>query len=127
MKPAALDHMVINVSDIDAAAVFYARALNANIVRFGEGRVAIQIGEQKLNLHQPDTVAVPKARHPATGGADLCILSDSPMVEIVRHLKGADVQIVEGPVPRTGATGPITSVYIFDPDGNLIEIANRDT
>ncbi len=125
MMPSSLDHVVVNVSDVDLACDFYERVLGAEIVEFGAGRRAIQIGNQKLNLHDAESRADPVARHPAVGGADLCILTDTPIDDVVRHLGALAVEIVAGPVERTGATGPILSVYIRDPDGSLIEIANQ--
>jgi catechol 2,3-dioxygenase-like lactoylglutathione lyase family enzyme len=120
----ALDHVVINVSDLNRARDFYARVLDAEIVAFGAGRKAVQIGNQKLNLHDAAARAAPVARHPSVGGADLCVLTETPITDVVRHLQGLAVDIIDGPVERTGAMGPILSVYFHDPDGNLIEISN---
>ncbi len=103
---------------------FYARVLGAEIVESGAGRKAVQIGHQKLNLHDANSRADPIARRPAVGGADLCILTETPIADVVRHLAAVAVEIVDGPVERTGATGSILSVYIRDPDGSLIEISN---
>ncbi len=124
MKPLSLDHVVVNVSDMNRACDFYARVLGAEIVDFGAGRKAVQIGHQKLNLHDAGSRADPIARRPAVGGADLCILTETPIDDVVRHLEAVPVEIVDGPVERTGATGLILSVYIRDPDGSLIEISN---
>ncbi len=124
MNPSSLDHVVVNVSDMSRACDFYARVLGAEIVEFGAGRRAVQIGHQKLNLHDADSRADPIARRPAVGGADLCILTETPIGDVVRHLESLAVEIVDGPVERSGATGPIWSVYIRDPDGSLIEISN---
>ncbi len=85
---------------------------------------AVRIGHQKLNLQDANSLADPIARRPAVGGADLCILTETPIADVVRHLGAVAVEIVDGPVERTGATGSILSVYIRDPDGSLIEIAN---
>ena len=124
MIPSSLDHMVVNVSDMDRACGFYARVLGAEIVEFGAGRKAVRIGNQKLNLHDAAARAEPIARQPRVGGADLCILTETPVADVVRHLETLAIEIVDGPVERSGATGPIWSVYIRDPDGNLIEISN---
>ncbi len=124
MKPLSLDHVVVNVSDMNLACDFYARVLGAEIVEFGTGRKAVQIGHQKLNLQDANSRADPIARCPAVGGADLCILTETPIADVVRHLEALAVEIVDGPIERTGATGSILSVYIRDPDGSLIEIAN---
>ncbi len=124
MIPSSLDHVVVNVSDVNRACEFYERVLGAEIVEFGAGRKAIQIGNQKLNLHDAGSRADPVASYPAVGGADLCILTETPIADVVRHLGALAVEIIVGPVERTGATGPILSVYIRDPDGSLIEISN---
>ena len=125
MIPSALDHVVVNVSDMARACDFYARVLGAEIVEFGAGRTAVQIGGQKLNLHDAVNKGDPIARSPSAGGADLCILTETPMADVVRHLEAHSAAIIVGPVERTGAMGPILSVYLRDPDGSLIEIANR--
>lgn len=124
MKPLSLDHMVVTVSDMDRACDFYARVLGAEIVTFGAGRKAVRIGRQKHNLHDAATAGDPVARSPAVGGADLCILTETPINEVIRHLESLSVEIIAGPVERTGAVAPLLSVYIRDPDGSLIEIAN---
>ena len=124
MIPSTLDHVVVNVSDMSRARDFYARVLGADIVEFGAGRKAVQIGGQKLNLHDAATKGDPIARDPSVGGADLCILTETPMDDVVRHLEAQSAEIILGPVERTGATGPILSVYLRDPDGSLIEISN---
>ncbi len=124
MIPSSLDHVVVNVSKVNRACEFYERVLGAEIVEFGAGRKAVQIGNQKLNLHDAGSRADPVARHPAVGGADLCILTETPIADVVRHLGALAVEIIAGPVERTGATGSILSVYIRDPDGSLIEISN---
>ena len=124
MIPSSLDHVVVNVSDVNRACEFYERVLGAEIVEFGAGRKAVQIGNQKLNLHDAGSRADPVASHPAVGAADLCILTETPIADVVHHLGALAVEIIVGPVERTGATGPILSVYIRDPDGSLIEISN---
>lgn len=125
MNVSQLDHLVLTVADIDATCDFYARALGLQRVSFGEGRNALVFGEQKINLHAYGHEFEPKAQRPTPGSADLCFLSDTPLEQIIESLKAESVAIVEGPVDRTGATGPIRSIYVRDPDGNLIEIANR--
>ena len=124
MIPSSLDHMVVTVSDMDRACDFYARVLGAEIVTFGAGRKAVRIGRQKLNLHDAATAGDPVARSPAVGGADLCILTETPIDQVVRHLESLSVEIIAGPVERSGAVAPLMSVYIRDPVGSLIEIAN---
>lgn len=119
-----LDHLVLTVRDLDATLDFYNRALGMQAVTFGQGRHALNFGQQKINLHVLGREFEPKAQTPTPGSADLCFLTDLPLSEVVSHLRACHVAIVEGPVARTGATGPILSVYVRDPDHNLIEIAN---
>jgi catechol 2,3-dioxygenase-like lactoylglutathione lyase family enzyme len=92
---------------------------------FGEGRHDLRFGTQKLNLHEAGQEFEPKAAAPTPGSADLCFLTNSSMAEVVEHLEANSVEILEGPVRRTGATGPIKSVYFRDPDGNLLEVSSR--
>ena len=119
-----LDHLVLTVRDIAATCDFYERILGMEVVTFGEGRTAVRFGTQKINLHQVGREFEPKARNPAPGTADLCFITSTPLPEVIHHLQSCGIEIVEGPANRTGATGPIRSVYIYDPDGNLIEISN---
>lgn len=119
-----LDHLVMTVRDIDASIDFYIRVLGMKAVNFGNGRHALAFGAQKINLHEHDSEFEPKAEHPTPGSADLCFITPTPLDEVVAHLTACDVKIIEGPVERTGATGPIISVYLRDPDMNLIEVSN---
>lgn len=125
MKVDSLDHLVLTVADVEATCQFYSRVLGMEVVTFGQGRKALQFGSHKINLHQHGREFEPKAARPTPGSADLCFLTAVPLADVVAHLQSAGVAIVEGPVQRTGATGPILSVYFRDPDGNLIEVANR--
>ncbi|MGP0067263.1 MAG: VOC family protein [Isosphaeraceae bacterium] len=120
-----LDHLVLTVRDIAPTCAFYERALGMEPVTFGEGRKALRFGAQKINLHRAGREFEPKAEHPTPGSADLCFLTAVPLDQVIDHLRATGIPIVEGPVDRTGAEGPIRSVYIRDPDGNLIEVANR--
>ncbi len=120
---ASLDHLVLTVADIPRTCEFYTRALGMRVVRFGEGRVALQFGRQKINLHQADRTFEPKAARPMPGSADLCFLLGGTLDAAVAHLAALAVPIEEGPVERTGANGPIRSIYVRDPDGNLVELA----
>ena len=115
----------LTVKDIDATLAFYAGVLGMEVVTFAGGRKALAFGAQKINLHAHGHEFEPKARHPTPGSADLCFITAVPLDEVVRHLAALGVAVIEGPVRRTGATGPILSVYLRDPDFNLIEIANR--
>lgn len=125
MKIDSLDHLVLTVKDIDTTASFYARVLGMDIITFGSGRIALSFGAQKINLHQHRKEFEPKAQQPTPGSADLCFISSAPIPEVVSHLTSCNVSVIEGPVRRTGATGPILSVYFRDPDMNLIEVSNR--
>lgn len=123
IKIQRLDHLVLTVGDIDRTCQFYESVLGMHREHFGEGRVALKFGEQKINLHQAGKEIEPKANLAETGTADLCLTTDCSPQEIEQHLRDNKVAILEGPVPRTGALGPITSFYIRDPDLNLIEIS----
>lgn len=120
----AIDHAVLTVRDIPASVAFYTRVLGMREVIFGDDRRALAFGRCKLNLHQAGREFEPKAAHPMPGAVDLCLLARTPITEIVRHLAAHGVAIEEGPIERTGAQGPILSVYVRDPDGNLIELSN---
>lgn len=118
-----LDHLVLTVASIDETCDFYVRVLGMDVSRFGEGRTALTFGRQKINLHEVGREFVPRAAHATAGSGDLCLVSAVPLNEVVRHLDACEVSIIEGPVTKTGATGPIRSVYFRDPDGNLIEVS----
>jgi len=119
-----LDHLVLTVASIEAAAEFYTRVLGMGVVTFGAGRTALTFGTSKINLHEAGKEFEPKARRPTPGSADICLIVEDGITEVMAELAAAGVGIEEGPVPRTGATGPITSCYLRDPDGNLIELSN---
>ena len=123
---ASLDHLVLTVADIDATAAFYCGVLGMQRVAFGEGRVALAFGSQKINLHRAGHEFEPKSARPTPGSGDLCFLLDISLDEAQARLTAAGVNIEEGPVARTGATGPIRSLYIRDPDDNLIELSVPD-
>lgn len=124
MKIDAIDHIVLTVKDIDATCEFYARTLEMEPVTFGGGRRALAFGSQKINLHPQGNEFEPKAGRPTPGSADVCFVTSVPLRDVVAHLAACGVELVEGPVPRTGARGPIASVYFRDPDGNLLEVSN---
>lgn len=119
-----LDHLVLTVADVDATADFYTRVLGMEARTFGEGRRALHFGRQKINLHLAggETADI-VAKHPVAGSADLCFIASAPLEDVIARLRAEDVLIEEGPVQRTGAEGPINSVYFRDPDGNLIEVS----
>lgn len=126
----ALDHLVLTVRDIAATVDFYTSVLGLQVETFrpadGSLRTALKFGTQKFNLHPHGAEFEPKAVNPGPGTADLCFLSIHPLLEWQDHLKSMGVAVESGPVVRTGATGPIVSIYLRDPDGNLIEISNPD-
>jgi len=123
MKIDRLDHLVLTVRDIDTTCAFYARVLGMVVTDFGGGRKALAFGAQKINLHQSGHEFEPKADRPTPGSADLCLIAAAPLPEVIAHLRACKIEVIEGPVARTGATGPIQSVYFRDPDLNLIEVA----
>ena len=120
-----LDHLVLPVSDIDAIATFYTTYLGMEKRTFGDDRVALHFGDQKINLHPAGWDYEPKARVSIAGSADLCFIVSERVESLQAKLVQLGVEIIEGPVVRTGATGPLRSIYIRDPDGNLIELSNR--
>lgn len=119
-----LDHLVLTVASIEQSCDFYARVLGMGVETFGEGRKALTFGHQKINLHRAGHEFEPKAKRPTPGSADLCFISETSIDDVIAHLQVEAVAIEEGPVRRTGATGPILSVYFRDPDHNLIEVSN---
>ena len=124
MRIESLDHLVLTVASIEATCDFYTRALGMDVVTFAGGRTALTFGRQKINLHLAGHEFEPKADRPTPGSGDLCFLTGTPIDDVAAHLKTLDIEIIEGPVPRTGATGELRSVYFRDPDGNLIEVSN---
>ena len=126
MNVKAIDHIVLTVKDIDATCAFYARVLGMSITTFGAGRKALSFGGQKINLHQYGREFEPKAKRPTPGSADLCFLTSISISDVVEHLRECGVELLEGPVQRTGAAGPIMSVYFWDPDGNLVEVSSYE-
>lgn len=124
MQVESIDHLVLTVRDVDASCAFYTRVLGMTISTFGAGRKALVFGRQKINLHQAGRELEPRAAAPTPGAADLCFVSRLAPAEVMAHLQRCGVTVLEGPVPRTGAAGPISSVYFRDLDGNLIEVCN---
>ena len=118
-----LDHLVLTAVNADATVDFYTRVMGMQLETFGAGRMAFKYGNQKINLHIRGQEFEPKAHVPVPGALDLCFIASIPLDKVIEHLHAADWPIIEGPVIRTGATGPIRSVYVRDPDLNLIEIS----
>jgi catechol 2,3-dioxygenase-like lactoylglutathione lyase family enzyme len=123
MRVVSLDHLVLTVRSVEATCAFYAGVLGMEVVTFGEGRKALAFGSQKINLHEWSKEFEPKAGQPTPGSADLCFITDALLSEVIEHLNSLGVPILEGPVARTGAVGPMRSVYFRDPDANLIEVS----
>jgi len=121
----SIDHVVLTTRDLHRCLDFYTRVLGMTIEHYGKGRIALRFGDHKFNVHPPGFDAGIKARIPTAGSLDLCFLADRPLDEVIAHLKAQKVKIEEGPVVRTGARFPIRSVYIRDPDENLIEISEK--
>ena len=124
MKIDRLDHLVLTVKNIEITANFYETVLGMKKVVFGDNRLALQFGQQKINLHEVGNEFEPKAQNAISGSADLCLITSMLINEAIKHIESFGVQIIEGPVNRTGATGSILSVYFRDPDKNLIEVSN---
>jgi catechol 2,3-dioxygenase-like lactoylglutathione lyase family enzyme len=124
MQISHLDHLVLTVRDIPQSLDFYSRVLGMKTLVFGQGRHALAFGQQKINLHQVGAEFEPKATHPLPGSADLCFIVNTPLATVIELLHAQGVDILEGPVMRTGAQGPIRSIYLHDPDLNLIELSN---
>ncbi len=119
-----LDHLVLTVASIAVTARFYREALGMRVEVFGQGRTALRFGSQKINLHESGKEFEPKADSPTPGSGDLCFLTSVPLAEVQAHLAALEIPVLEGPVQRTGAASPILSIYLRDPDGNLIEVSN---
>ncbi len=124
MRIRSLDHIVLTCADPEATVAFYEH-LGMTREEFGEGRLALRFSDQKINLHQAGAEFRPHAATPLPGTADLCLLIDGPIADAIAHLEREGISIEEGPVDRTGAVGPLRSVYIRDPDGNLVELAQQ--
>jgi catechol 2,3-dioxygenase-like lactoylglutathione lyase family enzyme len=124
IQPDALDHFVLLVRDLDGAVAWYRDVLGTEAENFKQDRWALRFGTQKINL-QVVGRSDPFSLHATPGGGDFCLLTRTPMAQVQAHLAAKNVPVVLGPVERTGANGPILSVYVRDPDENLVEIANR--
>ncbi len=118
-----IDHLVLTVSDVDETCRFYVEALGMRETTFGGGRRALEFGEQKINLHQTGNEFVPGALKPVPGSADVCFITRRSSEEVLDHFRSRGVEVVQGPVEKVGALGPMSSVYVRDPDGNLVEVS----
>jgi len=125
MQINSLDHIVLTVENIDVTVDFYAQVLGMKKEVFGEDRVALKFGDQKINLHEFNNEFEPKALKPTPGSADLCFIVKGQLDEAMTHIEAQGVKIIDGPVNRTGAKGPLLSIYFRDPDNNLIEVASE--
>ncbi|HEX5129797.1 MAG TPA: VOC family protein [Usitatibacter sp.] len=121
-----IDHVVLTVFDVDRTLDFYSRVLGMEPVTFAGGRRGLAFGGQKFNLHQAGREFEPKALKPAPGAMDFCLITETPLAEVMEELESHGVAIIAGPVDKTGAMGPIKSVYFRDPDGNLVEVSNYE-
>lgn len=124
MKINRIDHLVLTVADIERTVDFYARVLGMEKIEFAQGRIALACGEQKINLHQLGKEFEPRAEHVRAGSADLCLIIDTPIEQAIEHIQQHGVDLIAGPVNRSGAKGKIISAYLRDPDGNLLEVSN---
>jgi catechol 2,3-dioxygenase-like lactoylglutathione lyase family enzyme len=120
-----LDHIVLTTAHTEQCIDFYTRVLGMKFERFGEGRIALKFGDQKINLHEKGKEFEPKATLAAPGTLDICFIASVQLEDVIARLAACNVPIIEGPVMKTGARGPIRSVYVRDPDGNLVEISER--
>jgi catechol 2,3-dioxygenase-like lactoylglutathione lyase family enzyme len=119
-----IDHIVITAFDVERTLDFYSKVMGMEPITFAGGRRGLAFGKQKINLHQSGREFEPKALKPMPGSMDLCFITETPLAEVISHLKAHGVAIAQGPVEKTGAQGPMMSVYFRDPDGNLIEVSN---
>ena len=120
-----LDHIVLTTARTEQCIDFYTRVLGMKLERFGKDRMALKFGKQKINLHQKGKEFEPKATLAAPGTLDVCFIAAVPLKDVIARLAACNVPIIEGPVMKTGAQGPIRSVYVRDPDGNLVEISEQ--
>ena len=120
---ARLDHFVLTVSSVEAAAEFYNRVLGFTVERSPQGRIALRSGDLRINLHDEAHAPGRRAANPGIGAADFCYEVEGPMQAVIAHLDACNVALEEGPVTRNGSKGQMTSVYFRDPDGNLVELS----
>lgn len=123
MKIDRIDHLVLTVKDIEQTIQFYTEVLGMKAIVFGAGRKALTFGNQKINLHEKGKEFEPKASIPTCGSADLCFITTTKIELVKLELEKRGIKIIEGIVERTGAIGRIESIYVRDPDNNLIELS----
>ena len=126
MQVEKLDHLVLTVKDIAATSDFYQTALGMKTVTFAENRKALVFNTGKINLHEAGNEFIPRALRPTPGSADLCFITKTPVPAVAEKLQSLSIPIIAGPVKKTGALGPLLSIYLRDPDGNLIEVSNEE-
>lgn len=126
MQVERLDHLVLTVKDPAATCDFYQKALGMKPVAFADNRKALVFASGKINLHAAGNEFKPNALRPTPGSADLCFITKTPLTAVVEHLRIHSIPIIEGPTPKTGAFGPLVSIYFRDPDGNLVEVSNQE-
>ncbi|NUU61947.1 VOC family protein [Paenibacillus agri] len=126
MKIARFDHLVLTVRDVEASCRFYGEVLGMEIISFGQDRKAAKFGQQKINFQQVGQEIDPKAKRPTMGSGDFCLITSDSLIDVKKHLAEQGVKIELGPVERTGALGPMYSIYIRDPDENLVEISSYE-
>jgi catechol 2,3-dioxygenase-like lactoylglutathione lyase family enzyme len=118
-----LDHIVLTTCERAACVDFYTRVLGMRLETFGQGRSALKFGNQKINIHERGREFEPKAHLPVPGALDLCFIVDRPLDQVIAHVQSCNWPVIEGPVERTGAIGKLRSIYLRDPDLNLIELS----
>ncbi|QMU08118.1 VOC family protein [Levilactobacillus suantsaii] len=121
-----IDHITLTVSDLERSIRWYHEVLDLPVIEFDDGRRGVKVGKQKINFQVTDHPKLPVAKHPTVGAADFAIIATDSLANILSHLTNYAVEIVDGPLPKSGALGPMTSIYVRDPDENLIEIGKYD-
>jgi len=124
IKISSIDHFVLTVASIKTTCAFYEKALGMEVEVFGGDRTALKFADQKINLHEVGKEFLPRAKLATAGSGDFCLITQTPIADVIEHLQNCDVAIEEGPVARTGAKGELISVYFRDPDSNLVEVSN---
>ena len=124
MKIDRIDHIVLTVVSVDVTIEFYSRVLGMEPITFAGGRRGLAFGVQKINLHSAENPYSEKAQEPTPGSGDFCMITKTPMADVIDHFNAENIEIEVGPIPKSGATGSLISIYFRDPDGNLLELSN---